>query len=529
MRRGSLCCRADLVRAMAGADPSVVDSLAEMLGFVVAPENVSNPVELVDKVDGTAAPSAIATWPAAVISREESEIQERPLVETPFWSLVGYETVSKEGVSKPRSVPLSEVDWRNRPTEPPKIRLLAPWRELQPRLRRVLAGLRDSEEVDLDRTIGRISRGRLLERFPRKSRRRWGPRLLIVIDRSEHLVPYWTDQDHVRGHLARLLTSQDLEQAVFYEGLTEPRILGVSPESSVFRPLPGGVVLVLGDLACLTSQGSREDNPWLELGQRIVAAGSCPVALLPCPISRCPAILRRSWRLIPWERPRSASVTEASLLRQRAERLLRLVSYSVRIEPGLLRAVRLSLGSDEADAGTESDVWQHSAVSSTHSEAATLDPKRARELRAALATALAEKSEDVQVHKRALQLLREWRADLPKEIWLNEVLHLPESSQDDLSVKADLEDARALFASVCDLLESGGDSHRDHAIRAWFFRVRERVPESFWNDPVIGRRVLVTDYLLHRDVPGYSPPVAFDPALAGVSWLRVDSVTFSRL
>ncbi|MCU0875875.1 MAG: hypothetical protein MUE50_26385, partial [Pirellulaceae bacterium] len=421
---------------------------------------------------------------AILVRPPEYQIDVRTLIEIPFWRLEGYESVVPEELDpKRRPIPAEPIVWRNRPETPPAIRLLAAWRALQPRLRAALAEPREGREIDVNLIVRRLSCGQWLDRLPREQCRRWGPCLQLVIDRSEHLVPYWTDQDQVRGELARLFAVQDLGQAVFHEGLDEPRLLGASA-SGGYRPPPGGIVLVLGDLGCLTARAADEDNPWLDLGRRIVAAGSRPVALLPCPPERCPAVLRRDWQLIPWERPRGHAVTDRRTLRERAERLLRLVSPAVRIEPGFLRAVRLSLGADEADAGTESDVWQHPAIASTHSDAATLDPKYARELRATFA------AEPTDRQRRMLALLRVWRGHLPQEIWFEEIRDLAPVSWGALPDAADLEDARRFFDSIGDRLEPTPDGPADTAVGAWMGRVRTRATDDFWTIDDVGTRGL---------------------------------------
>jgi len=110
----------------------------------------------------------------------------------------------------------------------------------------------------------------------------------------------------------------------------------------------------------------------------------------------------------------------------RAHRLLTLLAQAVRIEPGLLRAVRPSLADPAFDASVEADCWQDPAVASTHSEAATLNPKMAADLRTAFAT------EPPAVQRRVLALLRIWRGPLPEEIWFEEILNLDQKVRDAL-------------------------------------------------------------------------------------------------
>ncbi len=501
MKPTGACGRADLVRALAKGDSALADALAGLLGFGVADGFVINATV---QLAGVAATGEVGSITITVVP---PEIQTKPLIEIPFWRLEGYESVAPEEPGpERRTIPAEPVVWRHRPDAPPAIRLLAPWRELQPRLRAALAEPREGREIDVGLIVRRLSCGQWLDRLPHEQRRRWGPCLQLVIDRSEHLVPYWTDQDQVRGELARLFAAQDLEQAVFHEGLDEPRLLGASA-SDGYRPPPGGIVLVLGDLGCLTSRAADEDNPWLDLGRRITVAGSRPVALLPCPLERCPAALRCDWQLIPWERPRGSAVTDHRILRARAERLLRLLSPAVRIEPGLLRAVRLSLGADEADAGTESDVWQHPAIASTHSDAATLDPNRAKDLRAAFA------DEPLERQRRILALLRVWRGPLPQEIWFEEIRDLARASLEALPEAADLEDARRFFDSIGDRLEPTSDGPADTAVGAWMGRVRGRATDDFWTIDEVGTRLLRLDWLRNRHRPDYRLPVPCDPAV----------------
>jgi formylglycine-generating enzyme required for sulfatase activity len=494
-----------LVWALASGDESLLEATALLLGF-----EAQSRIELKANIRATSSTPDDVALQVEPASDARLDFDEQPLQEIPFWRLEGYKPVAEALREERQSVvAVDPVSWRNRPADPPALRLLAPWRELRLRLRTALTESREGPEIDIHGVVRRLSCGQLLDRLPREPRRWWGPYLQVIIDRSEHLVPYWTDQDQVCGELARLFAAQDLEQAVFYEGLSEPRLLGTS-SSKPYRPLPGGIVLVLGDLGCLTPRAADEDNPWRLLGQRITAANGRPVALLPCPVARCPTTLSHGWQLIPWERPRGEAITDRHRLQARAERLLRLVSPAVRIEPGFLRAVRWYLGADEADAGTESDVWQHPAIISTHSDAATLDPVRAKALRAAFAAEPPERQQPV------LALLRTWRSPLPEAIWFEEIRELLPHSREALPNAGDLEDARHFFEAVCNRLEPTTDGPSDAAVGAWMGRVSRRATKDFWTIDDVGTRLLRIDWLRNRHSPDYHPPVPCDPALLPV-------------
>lgn len=211
----------------------------------------------------------------------------------------------------------------------------------------------------------------------------------------------------------------------------------------IVRPL-----LALGDLGSLAAAGAGLRAHWSALGQALLDAGCHPLVLFPGALDRCPADLAVRWRPIPWERPRGYDGTST---RDRAERLLRLVSPAVRIEPGLLRAARLLLAPEAADAATEADLWQHPALVGDSAAGATIEPEQARALREAFAA-----QEPVALRRRLLRLVRTWRRDLPPEIWFDELLNDdpaargsgPETPDLD-ALDADLADARGYFQAFC--------------------------------------------------------------------------------
>ena len=485
MSRRGACGRADLLRAFVAGGSELLEATAARLGYEQITVILGTPQPVIGRATVTAT-GVILLPELPTIIGERSE-------ETPFWRPVRYKVLAQSpqpAESPPSAAVIVPLEWSN-PPENPVPEPLTPWRELQPRLRKGLARWRTGTALDLPRILRHILRGQPLYELPRRLHRCWGSHLQIIIDRSEHLVPFWTDQEQVIGDLARLFDRQGLEIAVFHEGLDEPRALG--PTAGPFRPRPGGTVLVLGDLGCLG--GHRE--AWLSLGRHLAEADCRAVALLPAPLGRCPRPLRRLWRVLPWER--SGAVLDAAALRERAERLLRLVSPAVRIEPGLLRAVRRKL--TEADAATEADVWRHPAVTSTSSVAASLDAKAAKDFQAAFA------KEEKGTQTEALRLLRGWHAALPIEIMVEEIARLSPDSQQHLPVPEDLMVARQYMARFSDRLREAPPGE-DGAERAWFRRVSRRADDHFWKDPEIGEKLIRLNLILN---PNDSPPVDFAP------------------
>ena len=453
------CGRADLARALGFGDDELLSATAELLGYAPgAPVGRQRLRRGRQKHDEAPEPP-------------KPQIDRRPPVATPFWQADTFHALAVQALER-EPAPSTRPAWRHRPSQMPARQPLAPWRDLQPRLRQVLEGIRLTREVDLDVAVQRLSRGRQLDRLPKLKRRRWGGRVQIIVDRSDRLVPIWHDQELVCTELQHLVPAHEIEFAVMDEALDEPQPLHSAGLSAYAPPPPGGWVLVLGDLGCLAHDRGRSARPWLALGRRLGAAGCRAVALLPCPVERCGGSLQRVWQVVPWERPTGLAGAERKALRARAEHLLRLVSPAIRIEPGLLRAVRRTLPQNMADAGTEVDVWQSEAFASRSSVAATLKPDDARKLRKAFADPAVVPEPEQQ---QTLKLLQAWRADLPGEIWFEEILNLPPSARALLPHPADVGQAEAFFRHVEAVGTQGDDGPTGRgAAVAWLGRVADR-------------------------------------------------------
>jgi len=484
-RPGGACGRADLAAALADGNAALARAVAEFAGYEWrAPEKGPEKRPKQEPAgDGGQQPEP-----------SPPEIVARPLAETPFWQLTRYEPLDG-GEPAPRSPTTPYRGWSLRPENPPTVPPLAGWRELEPKLRRPLCLPQPARTIDLELTARLLGQALFLTELPRERRRRWGSALHVIEDRSVRLIPYRLDQYRVREALRRLLPAHALDRSVIRDGLPAPR----PPEGGA-----GSIVLVLGDLGCLSGARAELCERWLHFGRDLRAAGRVPVALVPGPLERCPARLADVWRLIPWERPRPRD--PADTLERRAERLLRLVSPAARIEPGLLRAARLLLPPDQADAGTEADVWQHPDLIGRSAAGATLNPERAKPLRAEFATRFAP-----ELQAGFAGLLRAWRGYVPEEIWFEELLNLPPAAQAAAEVARDLPLARDYFADFARGCGEGGAAITGGDLE-WFGRV-ERRAGRLWGDERVGDDLQRLSYALHERDPDYRPPTGFRPDL----------------
>ncbi len=495
-----ICGRADLVRVCLLEDDGVLKVMSTLLGYHPSPEELKEHAE-----SGPVFPKAVPDSSVQGIEQKDF-LQPRPLYPVWFWQQVGY--AQESTAPPPPTVIIASTPpvWPGRPKDPPRFRFLTTWPELQPRLRQVLAQWQEGHEPDVARILHSMERGRLLLRIPHRRRRQWGRSVQVVLDRSEHLVPFWKDQQRVFADLASILGENDLEAARFHEGLDEPRLLGDS-EGGYRLPPPGGTVFVLGDLGALQRGGSQARAPWLDLGRRLQAQSCRGVVLFPAPLERFPSELKHWWQCVAWERDRSGATNAPEVLTARAEQLLRLLGTLVRIEPGLLRDVRLALGPERADAGTEADVWGHSALSSTHSVAASLTPEANAELRAGFD---GHSKED---RAMVLHHWRRWRWNLADEVVADEIANFSTDSQSHQISPEDLTFARDFWRWFSERSRNHRQDTGSSDRHAWFRKVRKRANAHFWQDPVFGEQIIRLDHALHGSDPNYVPPPGFRPAL----------------
>ena len=453
MKRGVLG-RADLMLALANAPAGAEAQIAALLGFEghapSQPQPKPPPAERVTTTpDQQEAPSFTAG----------------PIMPVAFWRPEQF----SERPEKPRPTPpLHRPVWRNAPLTPPVFHALAPWPELEVRLHQAISpGLR-SGGIDIQATVQELSRLRHVPHLPRERTQRWPRQIQVIVDRSRHLWPYARDQTLVSNALRGLVPSDQLSFALCHDAAAEPRTLDHSTGdlSPYVAPDPETVVLVLGDLGCLDAGDPTSPERWSAFGHRLAALGCSPVALLPCAAHRCDDRLRGTWTILPWERADPTGAVHEGA----ADQLLMLVSPAVRIEPGLLRAVRRNLLRGVADAGVESEVWQHPAIISDDPRAATLNPDVARDLRSRF------ELQDQEVQRRLLHLLTSWRHGLKHEIWFEEVASLSKGAHALLREPEDAKDAETFFT-----WQASGSLADSTPTRDWLLRVAGRATRHGWS------------------------------------------------
>lgn len=498
-----VCSRADLVRALAQGGPALLDKLADLLKFEAIPDQ---------KIEITGI--ANITLPAPSLSATGGQTPSlTTAVDIPFWRIESYRWIGPPLDGMDQS---SNTDQQQKqslapsipfPDKAPKPEPLALWSSILPRLRRFATEAVSGRALDVDAIVHRLGRGEWIQRFPRRQHRRWGQHLQLITDRSDRLVPYWSDQDEVVTHLQRYFPTRNTTKARIWEGFAEPVRLNRSGNrtrrsDAYILPAPGTLVIVLGDLGAFDQRPHALLRQWESLGRRLQQAGCRPVALIPGVLKRCPAELCRYWTILPWAWPEGSLAVDESEEQQRIERLLTLISPAIRVEPGFLRGVRRLLfkeGTDWLDAGLEAEIWQHPIMISRSSVAGTLDPNEIKHFRKRF------ELEKPELQRQVMALLRQWRAELPKEIWFEEICSLSDEAKKALPDSREITLAKQYFDQ---LAEDGVDESQMH----WYLRMRRRLSEESERELQNLRGLQRLWQAVYQDDPDEPVPARFRPS-----------------
>ncbi|HRH75274.1 MAG TPA: hypothetical protein PLM62_19470, partial [Zoogloea sp.] len=306
---------------------------------------------------------------------ESNALPRRQPLQTHLFALLSFEettTAPPSQRSDPSLTPLTASDCgprnRNAQTIPPLVLRTRLW----PALRRSL-GFPRFGQVDVPGLVRRLARAESLRRLPRVCRRDGGNEVWVIVDLAQRLIPVESDYLQIISEVERMYGKANVrlwavsESPEYTLWVRQGRGKRRGVRGRIPTPPPGTSVLILGDLGLL-SPGRVAEPSWLEFCKRVASGGARPVAwapLSPRLVTRAAACRAHIHCLGAGDlRPVNPINCAGAppLPAEALEALLARIACCVRLEPALLRSLRLMRADTAAEPGLEALVWGHEAV-----------------------------------------------------------------------------------------------------------------------------------------------------------------------
>ncbi len=248
---------------------------------------------------------------------------------------------------------------RVQPEFPP----LVAWPRLWPLLQRVLGGDVPGTRPDLNKLVKQVSQGEQIHRIPKTTRYTWSPTARLLIDINESNFPYRQDFIRLEQQLTAWRGAEGLETHYIYDepGGTIARYdSGHEKLEPWCSPAPDTPFLILSDL-CMHDKSRRNFYQWLVFGKVLNLQGIRPSVLMPVAERQVDKRLLRYFNCIIWDGSSSLKSIQGDEQSEqnptdhtaRVEHLLALLFPALRVELGLLRAIRQLLPASQYDVGHE--------------------------------------------------------------------------------------------------------------------------------------------------------------------------------
>lgn len=466
--------RADLLQALATDNVEQITYIAKQLGL----STVLEETPAGGGVDANESVYVVSKTIGQPFAEEHKGI--RPIAG--FWRLGSRETlIPSERISP--VTPLASTEWKGLSSLPaPHHHLLVTPRDFIPRLLPHLQNKAYGFKPDITKLVKQVSQAKALNDIPRLPSHTSNAIVQVIDDRHTHLIPYWKDHT-VQHRLLEAIHNGNIQRSVLMDGQSTPRILGFDGWQKWLPPEKGSVVMIFSDLGALSQTPETQVVIWWKLGQTLHRAGCKAIVFMPCNPTLCDARLKTLFTLEALTR------TDINVVRSIDEEqqlqvnlLLDALSPTIRVEPGLLRQMRLEMAQHgkqwQINAAVESMIWQHGDIQEAHSVAATWN-RDARKQRLKNFEKLS-----LEERRTALDVIRQWRQPLPKQIWFEEITSLDSKSRD--LQTADVQAADAYFQQLSEQIQSSTFLESEIETREWLQRVAWRLPETALENETVG-------------------------------------------
>ena len=468
--------RADLLEALLSEDEKQVDSIARQLNLSISePSNDIGFDEIIEP--------DFSTSSTHQFHPNDSE-HIRPTAG--FWRLESWELHELPENDRKATLTREAIEWTGRPADPPKHQWLCSFRTFMMRLSPYLQTYKTGFKPDVGRLVLNLSEAKPLHRLPALRLLNQCKTVQVIDDRHTHLTPYWQDYAVLR----RLIMAKHqgkAQQAVLIEGQIMPRLLVDSGWLPWSPPKNDGVVIILSDLGALSQNPEAQIQTWINLGVKLQRSGCKAIVFMPCSPSLCDKQLKNLFVLETLAEPRQDPSKGKALIHQQdqiqTELLLDVLSPVIRLEPGLLRQMRLEMAVHgkqwKMDAAIESLAWQHSDLQEPQSVAASWHPEaRANRLQRFAQLSLEERG-------TALNIIKQWRQPLAQQIWFEEITSLDSESRNMLA--DDVCNADAYFSQLSEQVQSDEFLESEANTREWLKRVSWRMPDTALENSEVGQ------------------------------------------
>jgi len=487
--------RADLIRLLKAGGGIRLDETAPLFGYTRQEKQAEQ------RAQPAGQPVAGSPGPPP----REAHVFLAPGDEMKFWCLTEFEkkdlgdirTQAPEWARKGSS--LTQADSRAKQTFKPLAYLpLETTSRIWPFIKAALGALTATADPDMEKAVPLAASLSPMDRLPMVTRLTWHARSCVVFDFHDRLMPFWRDIRQMlelilgmRGcaGLGVRILEKGSQQGFRKFGDTDFRFYPFRP------PAAGTPVLILSDLGCFSASRDRL-TAWIRFGRACRAKGITPVVLTSCPSYSWDNRLGSFFTMVWWDRGqklprpdsrnRMTSVRRAAAIKnakEKVETLLALLSCAIRVEPGLLRAVRFALPSGTADSGIEAMAWNHPHMKSSP-VAGSFDKKAVADYRERFAQFAADKQKWPLAEKTII-LRNAWHKMLAKAIRCEEEMVAASLCEREPASWAS-EFLETFFRTVC-----GAQGTEDMA--AWFNRLSDRLTETTWS---ANSRVLTPTFLM---------------------------------
>ena len=297
----------DLVRALKRlgvTDDASRRDISRLLGLVQAPKGAPTfkppPIKPPERLPPPPPPPPASPPPAQDSLQSNIETSTR---EVEFW----FPTIPL--------TPLPQASAGASP-EPPVAPLFVPnWTRAI--LSSALSTNGEDGPLDLDRIIEALGRAEIPARLPRRPRPTTRRGVQLLIDKSDAMTPFASDQNSIHK-ATRLAIGSDNVKVLRFVGCPSRGVRASALEEwkTYGPPPPGTPVLLLTDLGVgrpMFSTERADIDEWLGFAAQVRRAGCPLLAFIPYAPRRWPRALRRVMTLVQWDR-RTSAVTIRNLI-----------------------------------------------------------------------------------------------------------------------------------------------------------------------------------------------------------------------